>query len=301
MPASGTVDDRNNTPTKCLLSAHDDSAPPHGTTDIRFPRLEVRHIGEDHGRSHPSVEPGRRVRAPQTIAWPYASGIVLYHLLALLAAVPWFFTWGGVTLALAGLFVFGTLGINLGYHRLLTHRGLICPKWLERTFVVLGVCCVQDTPARWVSVHRLHHQYSDEPGDPHSPLGSFVWGHISWLMVEASELAKLRIYERYAKDILADRFYRSLERRWRWVYIGTCFVGRVFRRRLRWRQRGGRRRAGGVACGRQLSRLGRFSAYRSGVAHHLVGEFPGSCLGLSTLRHRQLQPEQSFCRLHQQW
>ncbi len=219
MPASGTVDDRNNTPTKCLLSAHDDSAPPHGTTDIRFPRLEVRHIGEDHGRSHPSVEPGRRVRAPQTIAWPYASGIVLYHLLALLAAVPWFFTWGGVTLALAGLFVFGTLGINLGYHRLLTHRGLICPKWLERTFVVLGVCCVQDTPARWVSVHRLHHQYSDEPGDPHSPLGSFVWGHISWLMVEASELAKLRIYERYAKDILADRFYRSLERRWRWVYI----------------------------------------------------------------------------------
>jgi stearoyl-CoA desaturase (delta-9 desaturase) len=38
-------------------------------------------------------------------------------------------------------------------------------------------------------------------------------------MVEASELAKLRIYERYAKDILADRFYRSLERRWRWVYL----------------------------------------------------------------------------------
>jgi fatty-acid desaturase len=70
-----------------------------------------------------------------------------------------------------------------------------------------------------VSVHRLHHQHSDQPNDPHSPLASFVWGHISWLMVEASELAKLRIYERYAKDILADRFYRSLERRWRWVYL----------------------------------------------------------------------------------
>jgi fatty-acid desaturase len=179
----------------------------------------VRHIGEDHVRSHPSAEPGRRVSARRTIAWPYASGIVLYHLLALLAVMPWFFTWGGVTLALAGLFVFGTLGINLGYHRLLTHRGLVCPKWLERTFVVLGVCCVQDTPARWVSVHRLHHQHSDQPNDPHSPLASFVWGHISWLMVEASELAKLRIYERYAKDILADRFYRSLERRWRWVYL----------------------------------------------------------------------------------
>jgi hypothetical protein len=44
-------------------------------------------------------------------------GIVGYHLLALLALVPWFFTWSGVVLALAGLFVFGTLGINLGWLR----------------------------------------------------------------------------------------------------------------------------------------------------------------------------------------
>jgi stearoyl-CoA desaturase (delta-9 desaturase) len=142
--------------------------------------------------------------------------------------VPWFFTWSGVVQLLAGLFVFGTLGINLGYHRLLTHRGLICPKWLERTFVVLGVCCVQDTPARWVSVHRLHHQHSDEPTDPHSPLGSFFWGHMSWLMVQAPELARLRIYERYAKDILADRFYRALERNWRWVYIVLASWGVFF-------------------------------------------------------------------------
>ena len=178
--------------------------------------LPVRYIGEDQVRNNPTVQ---RVSADRTIAWPYACGIVGYHLLALLAVLPWFFTWSGVIVALAGLFVFGTLGINLGYHRLLTHRGLICPKWLERTFVVLGVCCVQDTPARWVSIHRLHHRYSDEPGDPHSPLGRFVWGHMSWLMVEAPDLAKLRIYERYAKDILADRFYRSLERGSRWVYI----------------------------------------------------------------------------------
>jgi len=153
------------------------------------------------------------------IAWPYALGIVGVHLLALLALVPWFFTLSGVIVALLGLFVFGTLGINLGYHRLLTHRGLVCPKWLERSFVILALCCVQDTPARWVSVHRLHHQYSDAPADPHSPREGLLWGHMSWLMVESSEFGKLGIYERYAKDILADRFYRSLERSWRWVYI----------------------------------------------------------------------------------
>jgi fatty-acid desaturase len=157
--------------------------------------------------------------ASRRIAWPYAVGITGYHLLALLALLPWFFTWSGVILAALGLFVFGTLGIALGYHRLLTHRGLICPKWLEHSFAILGVCCVQDTPARWVSVHRLHHQYADERLDPHSPLAGLWWSHMGWLMVENHQLARRDIYERYAKDILADRFYVALERNLRWVQI----------------------------------------------------------------------------------
>ena len=37
--------------------------------------------------------------------------------------------------------------------------------------------------------------------------------------------------------------------------------------------------------------LGRVSAHRPGVAHHLVGELPSACLGFPTLRHRRLQPE----------
>ena len=157
--------------------------------------------------------------AGRRIAWPYAVGIIGYHLLALLALLPSLFTWSGVILAAFGLFAFGTLGIGLGYHRLLTHRGLICPKWLEHSFAILGVCCVQDTPARWVSVHRLHHRYADERLDPHSPLAGLLWSHIGWLMVENRRLARRDIYERYAKDILADRFYLALERNLRWVQI----------------------------------------------------------------------------------
>ena len=107
---------------------------------------------------------------PIRVAWPYAIGVVVYHLVALLAFVPWYFSWTGVVLALFGLYVFGTLGINLCYHRLLTHRGLVTPKWLEHGLAILGVCCFQDTPARWVAVHRRHHQYADAQPDPHSPL-----------------------------------------------------------------------------------------------------------------------------------
>src|SRR4029077_14481914 len=70
------------------------------------------------------------------ILWPYFLGIVGFHLLALFALVPWLFSRTGVVMALSGLYFFGTLGINLCYHRLLTHKGFVLPKWLEHTFAV---------------------------------------------------------------------------------------------------------------------------------------------------------------------
>jgi sn-2 palmitoyl-lipid 9-desaturase len=161
------------------------------------------------------------------ILWPYVISITLIHLLALLAFVPWLFSWTGVVLALCGLYVFGTLGINLCYHRLLTHRSLTCPCWLERFFAVLGVCCLQDTPGRWVAIHRFHHQHSDEQPDPHSPLVTFLWGHFGWLMVKNEEINKISTYERYARDVLRDPFYFRLEKNllWAWIYLahGTLF------------------------------------------------------------------------------
>jgi stearoyl-CoA desaturase (delta-9 desaturase) len=153
------------------------------------------------------------------IDWPYVGGFAVYHAVALLACVPWLFSWAGLAACLLGTYVFGTLGINLCYHRLLTHRSFACPKWLEHTFAVLGVCCLQDTPARWVAVHRKHHQHSDEPNDPHSPLVTFFWGHMGWLLVPNTELARMDLYEHYAKDILRDPFYMTLERRLLWVWI----------------------------------------------------------------------------------
>ena len=156
---------------------------------------------------------------PLRIAWFYTTGIVGYHLLALLAFFPYFFSWTGVFLAVAGLYVFGLLGINLCYHRLLTHKGLVVPKWLERSFAVLAVCCLQDTPARWVAVHRKHHHHADEQPDPHSPLVNFLWGHIGWLMIENDDLHRLKLYDRYARDILRDRFYAALERHGWWMWI----------------------------------------------------------------------------------
>jgi len=180
--------------------------------------------------SSSSIGPGSklaRLPYPPTlrrkgVIWEYAVAFSLYHALALLAVLPWLFSWTGLAAALAGTYVFGTLGINLCYHRLLTHRSFACPLWLEHFLSVLGVCCLQDTPARWVAVHRMHHQHSDEVTDPHSPLASFFWGHMGWLLTPNRELERLELYERYSKDLLRDRFYLGMERHLLWVWINLA-------------------------------------------------------------------------------
>ena len=67
----------------------------------------------------------RRLPYPATvdlhkINWVYSIGVVFYHLASLLVVWPWLFSWTGVILAGLGCYVFGTLGINLCYRRLLT-------------------------------------------------------------------------------------------------------------------------------------------------------------------------------------
>jgi stearoyl-CoA desaturase (delta-9 desaturase) len=122
-------------------------------------------------------------------------------------------------LAALGFYVFGALGISLCYHRLLTHRGFACPLWVEHALATLGVCCVQDTPARWVAMHRKHHHCSDEITDPHSPAVNFFWGHMGWLLVANRELNPIGMFDRYARDLLRDPYYAAMERSTLYLWI----------------------------------------------------------------------------------
>lgn len=190
------------------------SAVVDGTNDDA-PMMPKGAVHTDHKIPRPATAQGTR------ILWPYVFGIGSVHVMALLAFVPYFWSWTAAIAGIFSLYFFNTLGINLCYHRLLTHQGFTCPKWLEHSLATLGVCCLQDTPARWVAIHRIHHQHSDEQPDPHSPWADFFWGHIGWLLVENTDLSKLSTYERYARDILRDPFYLRFERNifWMWTYV----------------------------------------------------------------------------------
>jgi stearoyl-CoA desaturase (delta-9 desaturase) len=141
------------------------------------------------------------------IAYP----LIVLHLIAFCAFVPSFVTWFNVGLMIACSYIFGQ-GINLGYHRLLTHRSLSVPRWLEYFYVILALCCVEETPAKWVSTHRRHHNHSDHDDDPHSPSESFFWSHIGWLLVRRNGVNEFRNEEKYSADIMKDPFYSFLER-----------------------------------------------------------------------------------------
>jgi fatty-acid desaturase len=180
-----------------------------------------------------SWQGGNSLQRPATtrscrINWPYALGVTFVHLLALLALVPWLFSWTGVALVFIGNYVFCSTGIGAGFHRCLAHRSFRCSKRFEHLLAILGVCTLQDSPARWVAVHRAHHQHADRDPDPHSPLATFLWGHMGWLFIVNSQFEQAPAYEKYVRDLLRDPFYRALERNELWSFVYLAHAAAIF-------------------------------------------------------------------------
>ena len=148
-------------------------------------------------------------RAPGGLVTGIGLGIV--HLGALCAFIPGTFSWSAVALAVALYYVCGAWGICLGFHRLLTHRSLSVPKWMEYATAILGVLALQGGPIEWISTHRAHHAHTDREGDPHDIHRGLLWSHMEWLYrPNASRLTKEE-QNRLAPDLAKDPFYRFLE------------------------------------------------------------------------------------------
>ncbi|MBC7691209.1 MAG: acyl-CoA desaturase [Methylotenera sp.] len=66
--------------------------------------------------------------------------------------------------------------ITVFYHRALTHRSVVMSPATERFLASTGSWVTGIDPKAWACMHRLHHQYSDTPRDPHSPIHQGVFG-----------------------------------------------------------------------------------------------------------------------------
>src|SRR5687767_11708327 len=83
---------------------------------------------------------------------------------------------------LVGFYTFAQIGVTVGYHRYLTHRGFVAPTWLKFTLLVLGSMAIEGPALTWASTHLEHHAKSDREGDPHSPLDGFIHAHVGWII-----------------------------------------------------------------------------------------------------------------------
>lgn len=158
-----------------------------------------------------SLSAAQESRPPLTLNWVSVAFFATIHALALLA--PWFFSWSALGITIFLHWLFGSIGICLGYHRLLTHRSFQVPKWLEYIIATIGALAVQGGPIFWVASHRLHHAHpEDEAKDPYSARRGFWWSHMLWLFCQNQQFFDYEAYKKFAPDLARDSFYRCLDR-----------------------------------------------------------------------------------------
>ncbi len=164
-------------------------------------------------------------RGRHGLDWPVVIWVSLLHIGAL--AAPFFVSWQGLAAWLALWWVTGSLGVCLGYHRLLTHGSLQTYRPVRWFFALLGGLSGEGSALTWVAVHREHHVHSDQDGDPHTPKDGGLWSHMLWMAPSLGKRSQAEVIHHYALDIERDPGMRFLDRTfllWHFV-LGLALYG----------------------------------------------------------------------------
>ena len=137
--------------------------------------------------------------------WFTAIILALFHVGAI--AALFMFSWRSLAVTVVLYWITICFGISMGYHRLHTHRSYRVPLLLEYFFAVCGALTLEGGPIFWVATHRLHHQKSDQPGDPHSPHDGKWWSHMGWILFGETNHNNTVVMSQYAPDLAKHRFY----------------------------------------------------------------------------------------------
>ncbi|HKY43944.1 MAG TPA: fatty acid desaturase [Pyrinomonadaceae bacterium] len=141
----------------------------------------------------------------KTFRWGTGVFLVISHAAAIAALFFW--SWSALVCAILFYWIAGSLGIGMGFHRLLTHRGYHVPKIVEYFLVTCGTFALEGGPIQWVTTHRIHHAHTDKHGDPHTPRDGGWWAHIGWILRGTAQNHSQATLERYAPDLVKNRYY----------------------------------------------------------------------------------------------
>jgi stearoyl-CoA desaturase (delta-9 desaturase) len=148
--------------------------------------------------------------ATPSINWKNVAIIASVHLFAIPAVFS--FSWTNLAVLLIGNWIVGSLGVGLGYHRLLTHRSFRAAKWLEYVLTILGTMSIQDSPDKWVATHRIHHRFTETEDDPHSTIRGLLWAQTGWILWGVAQDHDNETLQRYVPDLKNDRIHELIAR-----------------------------------------------------------------------------------------
>ena len=146
--------------------------------------------------------------------WITAIAMTGFHIGAV--AALFYVDYGAMLAALILYYAAGMLGIGMSYHRLLTHRSYKTTKPIEYFLTICGTLALEGGPIFWVATHRIHHQKSDQEGDPHTPREGTFWAHMGWILTGEGLHHDASVLARYVPDLSRDRFHVMLSN-WHWV------------------------------------------------------------------------------------
>ena len=102
--------------------------------------------------------------------------------------------------------VIGLLGVNVGYHRLLSHHSFKTYSIVEKILSFIGVITTIGSPMAWVAVHRQHHRAAETVNDPHSP---YVAGKFNtWI----GKWKVTHLEPKLIRDMLGDKYQKFLHK-----------------------------------------------------------------------------------------
>jgi sn-1 stearoyl-lipid 9-desaturase len=157
----------------------------------------------------------------QPLNWTTVSFMLLFHVGAI--AALFFFSWEALAVSLVLYWLAGSVGIGMGYHRLLTHRGYKAPLWLEYFMTICGTLALEGGPIAWVATHRIHHQNTDKEGDPHSPQDGGLWAHVGWIVTGKAMHQNTAELLPFVPDLRKHKFYMWISK-YHWVPITALAI-----------------------------------------------------------------------------
>lgn len=161
-------------------------------------------------------------RVFSNVSWWAVGWLTMAHLVVL--AAPFTFTWTALAVTLFLHWVTGSLGICLGYHRLLTHDGMKTYPWVRYMFATIGTLAGEGAPLDWTADHRKHHKHSDHIGDPHSPHEGPWWSHMFWLAFHTHNGDRAAHLQKWVPDLYKMRGMRILDYLFLPLHILSGFI-----------------------------------------------------------------------------